>query len=182
MLGVNESTGVNPTHRYDDRTTNRSGNRIFSSSSVSHGQDPNDIDLPELNSPKYNLESSEMSLGDLSPIKLIYSEGSSPKIARRAASHSSDTFHNNASDFDWRSDDVNLSYISNRSNPFYVLRSASKAFANVRYLLPCLRVPPNEANTITMSNLGSIRQYKGVMVRFQTSTKHYKACIFSHNI
>lgn len=169
LFGVDDTMTAITSHRYENRTLNRNGSRVFASSAVSHGQGSNDIDLPELKSPNYNFESSDMSLGDLSPIKLIYSEGSPPKIERRAESHSTDTYNTKGSDFDWRSDEINVSYPSNRSNPFYVLRSANKAFASLRYLLPCLRLPPSETNTITMSNFGSIRQYKSAMVRFQAS-------------
>ena len=166
-LGVDDSMMADNSHRHSStRTPSRSGNRLFSSAATSHVPGMNDIDIPDLNSQNDNIESSDLSLGDLSPIKLIYADGSAPQIERRAASHVTDTYRNKESDFDWRSDEFDLFHSStgNRSNPFYVLRSARKAFENIRYLLPCLCLPSGDTNTITMSNFGSIRQYKGVEV------------------
>ncbi len=165
-LGVDDSLIVDTASRNSTRTPNIGGNRMFSSSGLPQVPGPNDIDLPELNSAHDNLASGE---SDLSPIKLIYSEGSPPRMERQVASYPTDTFRNKgSSDFDWINDEINHLYTSSRSNPFYVLRSASKAFSNVRYILPCLQSPSSDSNTVTMSNFGSIRQYKGVMVSFHT--------------
>jgi hypothetical protein len=171
-IGVDDSLLVDTSNRNSSRTPNIpvGGNRMFASSGLPQVSGPNDIDLPELNSAHDNLASGEISLGDLSPIKLIYSEGSPPIIERQVASYPIDTFRNEgSSDFDWRNDEINHLYTSSRSNPFYVLRSASKAFSNVRYLLPCLQSPSSDSNTVTMSDHGSIRQYKGVMVSFHAT-------------
>lgn len=167
-LGIEDCTMADPSYRHSTRPANRSGNRIFSPSALPHAPSLNNIDLPDLNSQSDNFESSELSLGDLSPIKLIYSEENAPKIERRATSHSNDTFRTKLSDFDWRSDEIDLFHSSSRSNPFYVLRSARKAFENIRYRLSCLCLTSGDSNSITISNFGSIRQYKGIVVRCNT--------------
>jgi hypothetical protein len=167
-LGIDDGTMTDASHQYSNRPANRSGNRILSPSTKPYTTGLNDIDLPELNSPSDNFESSQLSLGDLSPIKLIYSEGSAPTVERQATLHTSDTCRSKESDFDWTSDEIDLFHSSTRSNPFYVLRSVQKAFNNIRYRLPCLFLPSEDSNHITMSSFGSIRQYKGVTVSFQT--------------
>lgn len=163
---VDDCTMADASHRHSSRNTNRSGNRILSPSAMPNAPGLNDIDLPDLNSQPDNLESSQLSLGDLSPIKLIYSEGSAPTVERRAMLQTNDACRNKESDFDWRSDEIDLFHSNTRSNPFYVLRSVRKAFDHIRYRLPCLLVPSGDSNIITMSSCGSIRQYNGVAVSF----------------
>jgi hypothetical protein len=163
-LSIDDCATTDASNRHSDRPTDKNGNRLLSPSAMPTSGCLNDIDLPELNSHPDNLQSSELSLGDLSPIKLVYSKGSVPTIERRVMLYTNDANQNDEVDFDWRSDEVDLFHNSSQSNPFYVLRSARKAFDSIRYRLPCLVQPSAESNNITMSDFGSIRQYKCVVV------------------
>lgn len=113
--------------------------------------------------------SSEMSVGNISPIKFVYSSNAarlhptsvaknkiifppSCLYSRDKAMEASPTFAK-----EWRSDYVQHCH---RSNPFFVLRSSREAFENTKYLLPCLR-SMNTSCPVNMSeHHGSIRQYK----------------------
>lgn len=122
---------------------------------------PCDIALPELKTD----HSSELSIGDLSPIKVVYSKGRNPKFERRPSSVL-DGLPDGSSvlPFDWRSETSHHLY-NTRSNPFFVLRSARNAFGNVKYLLPCLQASFAGAGSIHLSELGGIRQYRDRKVR-----------------
>jgi hypothetical protein len=162
----------------EDRTVYRDASQLFQASNVPPAPGPNESDLPELSSPDEIFVSSELSVGDISPIKLIYSEGCAPQIDRRADAHSFDFGFEKGSNvsIDWRTDETNRLFSSNQSNPFFVLRSVRKAFENFRYLLPCMHLPPDDSNKITMSDYGSIRQYKPSIVSFTvilSVTLHY---------
>jgi hypothetical protein len=123
---------------------------------------PFNIALPEL---KNDHSTSELSIGDLSPIKVLYSKSRTPRIERRSSSFL-DGLPESGSvlPFDWRSETSHHLY-SSRSNPFFVLRSARNAFGNVKYLLPCLQASFAGAGTIHLSDLGGIRQYRDRKVR-----------------
>ena len=118
---------------------------------------PCDIALPDLKTD----HSSELSIGDLSPIKVAYTKGRTPRIERRSSPYGFDGLPDSGSvlPFDWRSDS-SLHLYNTRSNPFFVLRSARKAFANVKFLLPCLQVSFSGTGAIHLSDVGGIRHYR----------------------
>jgi len=112
--------------------------------------------------------SSETSVGNISPIKLVYSSNAA-RLHPSSAAMNKKRFPPSSYPRDsamgappiiahgWKSDDVQHCH---RSNPFFVLRSSRKAFENTKYLLPCLR-PMNTSCPVNMSeHHGSIRQYK----------------------
>lgn len=133
---------------------------------------PFDIALPELK----NDHSSELSIGDLSPIKVSYSKGRTPRIERRS-SNAPDGLPETSSVFpyDWRSETSHHLY-STRSNPFFVLRSARNAFGNVKYLFPCLQASFVGSGAIHLSELGGIRQYRDRKVRRMQLLYLYYLC------
>lgn len=148
--------------------------RILQTSSA-RGAGIVNISSPELKL-QQDLESSELSVGDISPIKLVYTSSTSVHEARnepRQDAFMSPSMYafaptpfqadtqNDTSVIpaDWRQDAGYFNPYGRRSNPFFVLRSSRKAFENVKYLLSCLR-SSIEACTVNMSDHGSIRQYK----------------------
>eukprot|EP00523_Entomoneis_sp_CCMP467_P000400 CAMPEP_0168750854 /NCGR_PEP_ID=MMETSP0724-20121128/17508_1 /TAXON_ID=265536 /ORGANISM="Amphiprora sp., Strain CCMP467" /LENGTH=580 /DNA_ID=CAMNT_0008798931 /DNA_START=549 /DNA_END=2288 /DNA_ORIENTATION=+ len=105
-----------------------------------------DISLPELKHPN----DSEMSLGHISPIRLPYNNDTQPR-----RSPPRDTRDN---DVNWPCD-CNGNAHAPVSNPFFVMRFAASAFANVKYKLPCLK-GPNSRPIVNMNGHGKIRQYR----------------------
>jgi hypothetical protein len=93
---------------------------------------------------------------------MIYTNDSAPRIERRGSPRTFYAHQEKGLDaaVDWRDNSNDQAHNNHRSNPFYVLRSARKAFENFQYLLPCLQSLNSEATAITMSDFGSIRQYK----------------------
>lgn len=152
----------------EGRSIKRGDIRAFSASSIPRGSDiPNrsDIEIPDLNSPSNGLGSSDLSLGDLSPIKMIYAEGNAPQVDLHLSQ--SIALHDEKGTtglVGWKID-TNHVASGTRSNPFFVLRSVRKAFQNVQYLLPCLQSQKLESNAITVSDYGSIRRYRERKVR-----------------
>jgi hypothetical protein len=155
MLNPEDSGGV--------RFNNSGTPLIFSPSSApmregeTEGGGPCDIALPDLK----NDHTSELSIGDLSPIKVVYSKGRTPRYEGRSSPVVLDSLPDSGSvlPFDWRSETSHHLY-STRSNPFFVLRSARRAFGNVKYLLPCLQSLSAGAGTIHLSDIGGIRHYR----------------------
>lgn len=142
--------------------------------SPTHDAENKIVSLPNLKSQR-DIETTEMSVGDISPIKLVYSSSVSLNETRNEPRHHDHVFpplmfpvgaQNDASVIpaDWRDDIDNFNINSYRSNPFFVLRSSRKALENVKYLLPCLRLP-TEVCQVNVSGYGSIRQYKEKQVR-----------------
>jgi hypothetical protein len=168
-FGIGTDEAVLPQYKQLDGVHLHGGtSRIFPSSSIPRGSEapsPSDIALPDLKIHTDFRESSELSVGDMSPIKLIYTNDRTPKIERRSSQFLVDDHCEAGSvlPVDWRNETNHL--YSDRSNPFFVLRSARKAFENVQYLLPCLQSSIGEAGTINVSNLGSILHYRDRKVR-----------------
>ena len=121
--------------------------------------------------------SSEMSVGDMSPIKFVYNHSSAaPQHTPMAAAVHKNRFpppryppYHYPNDHsipmmpppivpnEWkRSEPQSIQ----RSNPFFVLRSSRHAFSNVKYLLPCLRSVSATVCPVNMSGHGSIRLYR----------------------
>jgi hypothetical protein len=151
-----------------------SSGRIFQASST-RGADNIEISLPDLKSQR-DIESSELSVGDISPIKLVYTSSTSFHEAGNVPRE--DAFMNQTKyafppsmlpvdiqrdasvvPTDWREDIDTFNPQGKKSNPFFVLRSSRKAFENVKYLLPCLSSSTGVC-PVNMSDYGSIRQYK----------------------
>jgi hypothetical protein len=112
-------------------------------------QQPREIDitLPELR----HVGSFE----DVSPIKISHCLDDT-----HHRSHSTSHIMSQPSAHWWRPDPARESrggYAD--SNPFYVMRSACRAFAHCRYLLPCLQ--GMDMCPVHMSEYGHIRHFRG---------------------
>jgi hypothetical protein len=121
-----------------------------------------DIALPDL---KHDTEESDYSLGDISPIKLVYGGPTAVSEGRRmeteAMAHPSPTAREGGQGSEWGPIDQYVQ--GSASNPFYVIRSSVRAFENCRYLLSCLRGA--DICPVHISEFGHIRHYKGQEVR-----------------
>jgi hypothetical protein len=127
-----------------------------------------------------NLEASDASLGDISPIKVVYMDHpdtrsesqlqeafGDPTTTRyvRQAQHPTSVIP-----VDWMQDDEDhYNLRASRSNPIYVLRSSRKAFDKVKYLLPCLSSTIGQCS-VHLSDRGNIRQYKDKHVSWADSS------------
>jgi hypothetical protein len=121
-----------------------------------------------------DLEASDGSIGDISPIKVVYMDHPDPRSASlmqeafgdpmttrfvRQAQHPTSVIP-----VDWMQDDTDhYNLRASRSNPIYVLRSSRKAFDKVKYLLPCLSSTTGQCS-VHLSDRGNIRQYKDEQV------------------
>jgi hypothetical protein len=121
-----------------------------------------DITLPDL---KHDAEESDYSLGDMSPIKLIYGGPTAASQGRRLETevmvHPLPTASEGGQGSQWGPIDQYVQ--GSASNPFYVIRSSVRAFDNCRYLLSCLRGA--DICPVHISEFGHIRHYKGLEVR-----------------
>jgi hypothetical protein len=121
-----------------------------------------DIALPDL---KHDAEESDYSLGDMSPIKLVYGGPTAASKGRRiemeVMAHPSPTAREGGQGSEWGPIDQYVQ--GSASNPFYVIRSSVRAFENCRYLLSCLRGA--DICPVHISEFGHIRHYKGQEVR-----------------
>lgn len=107
-----------------------------------------DIALPEL---KHDVDESDYSLGDISPIKLPHNSSDESK-------------DNNSRDQSWYGEHHfhTAEYTPGAvSNPFYVIRSSRRAFENCKYRLTCLRHEDVNCCAVNISYHGHIRHYKG---------------------
>lgn len=124
---------------------------------------------------------SDISVGDISPIKLVYLNSSST-ISGHHQSQSQTAFspspyardQRNASVIpsDWQQGQMNA--VTHRSNPFFVIRSSRRVFEKLKYLLPCVRAITQ--CQVNMSEYGSIRHYqpKGVV----RTTSSFLICFY----
>ena len=121
-----------------------------------------DIALPDL---RHDAEESDYSLGDMSPIKLVYAGPPAASKGRRIETevmvHPSHTAREGGQGSEWGLIDQYVQ--GSASNPFYVIRSSVKALENCRYLLSCLRGA--DICPVHISEFGHIRHYKGQEVR-----------------
>ena len=113
-----------------------------------HGRGSIEIDFPDLEQDAH----SDYSLGDLSPIKLVYA-GGNPRSSPPPAHPGSYNGQSRPGEF------ISGGTDSMVSNPFYVIRSARKMFESCKYLLPCLR--GMDVCSVHISEFGHIRGYKG---------------------
>ncbi|KAL7570343.1 hypothetical protein ACA910_017186 [Epithemia clementina (nom. ined.)] len=132
-----------------------------------------DIAIPDL---KHGHEESDCSLGDISPIKVSYSndvhQHQHEQHQQQRDHHDHPYPHQSPETF---TEDVNWPCDSNGnaqspvSNPFYVIRFAAKAFtqAQITYKLPCLHGA--DQCPVNMNTYGQIRQYKPPAPAFDVS-------------
>ena len=100
--------------------------------------------------------SSEISIGDISPIKLVYDARPlpiPPAMHKNRFSNTMDVLP--AMPNEWKKE---VARQTHRSNPFFVLRSNRSIFANMKYLLSCIR--SSSTCPINVSRKGSIRLYR----------------------
>jgi hypothetical protein len=143
-----------------------------------------------------DLEALDASLGDISPIKVVYMDQPDARSQAqlqeafgdaRAARFVRQAQHpTSVIPVDWMQDDADhYNLRASRSNPIYVLRSSRKAFDKVKYLLPCLSSTMGQCS-VHLSDRGNIRQYKDKQVswaypsfRFRQEScplMHYRCC------
>jgi len=164
--------------------------RLFSTSTRSKSSGA-DLNMPELK-PQHEINSLDLSFGDISPIKMVYSNTCSsfqvgannvkppaPLMTQAKNAFPAAIFPETQCEApivpaDWQQEDT--VFVAHRSNPFFVIRSMRKVFENLKYLLPCLRSMDCQIN---MSDYGSVRQYKGKNVSRLPMLTYY--CCFVIN-
>lgn len=114
-----------------------------------------DIALPDLKHP----DTDSYSLGDISPIKLIYNNGTTPGNTRRFEDSFMDHHHMIGEGPFKSHGHHHVSDVLSISNPFYVIRSARRAFDGCKFLLPCLR--GDDVCAVNVSHHGHINHYRG---------------------
>jgi hypothetical protein len=104
-----------------------------------------------------------VSLSDISPIKLVYHNNGVLSEARRADDGSRPLERHSYGLNPGTGANTILPGPAAVSNPFYVLRSVQQAFQRCKYLLPCLREP--DICPVNVSKSGPFRHYRGDAVR-----------------
>ena len=121
----------------------------------------------------------DISVGDISPIKLVYMNSNSASCghhqSQRDFSHSSYACGQRDASVipsDWQQGQMNA--VTHRSNPFFVIRSSHRVFGKLKYLLPCVRTITQ--CQVNMNEYGSIRHYqpKGTV----RTTISFPRCLF----
>jgi hypothetical protein len=111
------------------------------------------------------------SIGDLSPIKLVYhtngtiSEACHPEsrcLDDRSTEVAADLLHAQSTDSEGKLSGL-YADSGSVSNPFYVLRSVGGAFQGCKYLLPC--VCEKDICPVNITTVGHIHHYTGDPVR-----------------
>ena len=118
---------------------------------MSNTRRPVDISLPKLKHGGY--DSSECSIGDISPIKVAFNSSNRSATGNRGV-EAPPHFISHPNEASWQQQ----AGFDSVSNPFFVIRSSARALQVCKYPLPCLQGV--DLCRVNMSGFGNIQHYR----------------------